>query len=48
VPPGPAREHFEALQTMGVKLEMREFDKIHAFDLKREVPQIEAWLRERL
>jgi len=47
VPPEPARKDFLALKNLGVAIEIRDYDKIHSFDLKREIPDIEAWLQAR-
>lgn len=48
VPGEPAQKDFLRLKDMGVNLEIREYDKPHSFDLKREVPEIEDWLSLRL
>ncbi len=48
VPAGAATEQFKKLQSLGVQVEIRSYDKPHSFDLKREIPEIELWLREKI
>ncbi len=48
VPPGPAIAGFQHLEKLGVRLEIREYNKPHSFDLKKEIPEIESWLLEKI